>query len=228
MKRNTLLIDADDTLWENNVFFEKLIEDFITLVEPCGYSRAYIRHILNETERKNIRQYGYGVRSFGRSLEETYMKLADQMAKRETLAQIHVRVGELERPPPKILDGVPETLAYLTGRHRLILFTKGEPAEQAAKVERSGLQGFFEFIEIVPETDHETYGGLVHKHKIAKTPGVLHGHTTRSDINPAMKIGLNAVYIPHQHTWTLEHEPVVAGSGKLVILPAFRELRGHF
>lgn len=63
MRRNTLLIDADDTLWENNVFFEKLIEDFITLVEPCGYTRAYIRHILNETERKNIRQYGYGVRS---------------------------------------------------------------------------------------------------------------------------------------------------------------------
>src|ERR1700747_3569873 len=65
MKRKTLLIDADDTLWENNVFFENLIEDFISLVEPSGYSRAYIRHILNETERKNIRQYGYGVRSFG-------------------------------------------------------------------------------------------------------------------------------------------------------------------
>jgi len=72
MRRKTLLIDADDTLWENNVFFEKLIEDFISLVEPSGYTRAYIRHILNETERKNIRQYGYGVRSFGRSLEETY------------------------------------------------------------------------------------------------------------------------------------------------------------
>ena len=72
MRRHTLLIDADDTLWENNVFFEKLIEDFIGLVESCGYTRAYVRHILNETERKNIRQYGYGVRSFGRSLEETY------------------------------------------------------------------------------------------------------------------------------------------------------------
>ena len=82
MRRNTLMIDADDTLWENNVFFEKLIEDFITLTEPCGYTRSYIRHILNETERKNIRQYGYGVRSFGRSLEETYLKLADQMVRR--------------------------------------------------------------------------------------------------------------------------------------------------
>src|SRR3954462_15495710 len=89
MRRHTLLIDADDTLWENNVFFEKLIEDFITLVESVGYTRQYVRHILNETERKNIRQYGYGVRSFGRSLEETYMKLAEHQAKRETLAQIH-------------------------------------------------------------------------------------------------------------------------------------------
>src|SRR5215472_15858824 len=189
MRRHTLLIDADDTLWENNVFFEKLIEDFISIVEPYGYTRAYIRHILNETERKNIRQYGYGVRSFGRSLEETYLKLADQMARRETLALIHSRVIE---------------------------------------VERSGLQGFFEFIEIVPENDPQTYGGLVQKHKIVKTHGWMIGNSPRSDINPAMKIGLNAVFIPHQHTWTLEHEPVVAGSGKLVILPSFRELRAHF
>src|SRR5438552_14895080 len=149
MRRYTLLIDADDTLWENNVFFENLIEDFITLVEPCGFTRAYIRHILNETERKNIRQYGYGVRSFGRSLEETYLKLADQMAKRETLALIHSRVIDLERTPPKILDGVPETLAYLTERHRLILFTNGEPAEPPANVEPSGQAGLFQCSEIV-------------------------------------------------------------------------------
>src|SRR5260370_4586291 len=199
MRRHTLLIDADDTLWENNVFFEKLIEDFISIVESAGYTRAYIRHILNETERKNIRQYGYGVRSFGRSLEETYLKLADHMAKRETLALIHQRVVELERTPPKILYGVPETLAYLTQRHRLILFTKGEPAEQAAKVERSGLHGFFEFIEIVPAQNPETYGALLRKHKIGKTQHWVIGNSPRSDINPAMKTGLNTAYIPHQH-----------------------------
>ena len=150
------------------------------------------------------------------------------MARREILAEIHNRVVELEGTPPKILDGVPETLAYLTNRHRLILFTKGEPAEQAAKVERSGLQGFFEAIEIVAEKDAKTYSLLVNKHKIVKTQGWMIGNSPRSDINPALKIGLNAVYIPHQHTWQLEHEPVMAGPGKLVIVPAFRELRGHF
>src|SRR5260370_30606989 len=110
MRRNTLMIDADDTLWENNVFFEKLIEDFITIVEPCGYTRAYIRHILNETERKNIRQYGYGVRSFGRSLQETYLKLADPMVRRATLPPIHRRVTQLEPTPPKNLNAGPRTL----------------------------------------------------------------------------------------------------------------------
>src|SRR5437588_9934225 len=129
MRRHTLLIDADDTLWENNVFFEKLIEDFISVVEPYGYTRAYIRHILNETERKNLRQYGYGVRSFGRSLEETYLKLDDQMASRGIRAQSHRRVIGFERTPPNFLDGVPDTLGRLTERHRVGRCSKGEPAE---------------------------------------------------------------------------------------------------
>src|ERR1700674_4579990 len=140
MPRETILIDADDTLWENNVFFEQTIEEFLTLLEPFGYPREYARHILNETERRNIRQHGYGVRSFAHSLEDTYMKLAGNAARREMVQEIERMVSELETTPPHIMDGVPETLAYLAGHHRMILLTKGEAAEQAAKVERSGLQ----------------------------------------------------------------------------------------
>src|SRR6202163_1166090 len=136
MPRESILIDADDTLWKNNVFYTNTIEEFLTLLEPFGYPREYARHILNETERRNIRQHGYGVRSFGRSLEDTYMKLAGHQAQRATVEAIHYRVGELERTPPSILDGVVETPDYLAERHRFILFTKGAPAAQAARVER--------------------------------------------------------------------------------------------
>ncbi len=228
MPRHTLLIDADDTLWENNVFYEKTIDHFISLAEPLGYSREYIRRILNETERRNIRQHGYGVRSFGQSLEQTYMKLAGNLARREILAQVARMVSELEQTPPQILDGVPETLAYLSERHRLILFTKGEPAEQAAKVERSGLQRFFEAIEIVSEKDVTTYQGLVKQHRIVKSHGWMVGNSPRSDINPALQVGLNAVFIPHPATWALEQTEVVSGAGKLLILSSFRDLRQHF
>jgi putative hydrolase of the HAD superfamily len=157
MARHTILIDADDTLWENNIFFEKTIDHFITQLEHLGYTREYIRHILNETERRNIRQHGYGVRSFRRSLEETYLKLAGNAAKRELVKEIERMAAELEATPPHILEGVPETLAYLAKHHRLIMVTKGEPAEQAAKVERSGLQPYFDSIEIVLEKDPSLY-----------------------------------------------------------------------
>ena len=228
MARQTLLIDADDTLWENNIFFEQMIESFLDRVEPLGFSREYIRHILNETERRNIRQHGYGVRSCRRSLEETYLKLAGNLAKREIVREIEEMAEQLEQTPPHILDGVPETLAYLSERHRLILLTKGEAAEQAAKVERSGLQKFFEAIEIVPEKDHPTYERVVNHFRVVKSHSWMVGNSPRSDINPALRIGLNAVFIPHSATWELEKTQLESGTGKLLILATFREMRGHF
>jgi putative hydrolase of the HAD superfamily len=228
MARHTLLIDADDTLWENNIFFEKAIDDFISQLEHLGYTREYIRHILNETERRNIRQHGYGVRSFRRSLEDTYLKLAGNSARREIVKEIERMARELESTPPHILDGVPETLVYLAKHHRLILLTKGEAAEQAAKVERSGLQPYFDAIEIVLEKDSGTYDRMIEQFKIVKSHGWMVGNSPRSDINPALQSGLNAVFIPHSATWELEKSELESGTGKLLILAAFRELRTHF
>jgi putative hydrolase of the HAD superfamily len=228
MARQTLLIDADDTLWENNIFFEASIESFISQLEPLGYTREYSRHILNETERRNIRQHGYGVRSFGRSLEETYMKLAGNAAKREMVKWVTNLVSQMEKTPPHIMDGVPETLAYLSNRHRLILVTKGEAAEQAGKVERSGLQTHFEAIEIVAEKDGATYERIVKQFKVVKSNAWMVGNSPRSDINPALQVGLNAVFIPHCHTWELEKCEVESGLGKLLIVGSFGDLRAHF
>jgi len=228
MARHTIIIDADDTLWENNVFFDKAITHFVTQLEYLGYTPDYIRHILNETERRNIRQHGYGVRSFRRSLEETYLKLAGNMARREILKAIEQTAMELENTPPQILDGVPETLAYLAKRHRLILLTKGEAAEQAGKVERSGLQSYFDAIEIVPDKNSSIFQRLIEQFKIVKSHGWMVGNSPLTDINPSLQAGLNAVLIPHAATWASDKAHVESGTGKLLILSGFRELREHF
>jgi putative hydrolase of the HAD superfamily len=228
MARQTLLIDADDTLWENNIFFEKTIDKFVAQLEHLGYTLEYVRHILNETERRNIRQHGYGVRSFYRSLEETYLKLAGNSARREIVKEIEKMTVELENTPPHIMDGVPETLAYLSKHHRLIMLTKGEQAEQAAKVERSGLLSHFDAVEIVLEKDASTYERMIEQFKVVKSHGWMIGNSPRSDINPALQAGLNAVFIPHPATWELEKAEVESGSGKLLILSGFRDLRSYF
>ncbi|HLW82142.1 MAG TPA: HAD family hydrolase [Candidatus Acidoferrales bacterium] len=228
MARQTILIDADDTLWENNIFFEQTISRFLDCLSHLNFAPEYCRHILNETERRNIEQHGYGVRSFRRSLEDTYLKLAGGMARKEVVQEIEKMAIELEGTPPRILDGVPETLSYLSERHRLILLSKGEAAAQAAKVERSGLASYFEAVEIVPEKNLETYERAVEQFKIVKSNGWMVGNSPRSDINPALQAGLNAVFVPHHATWVLEHEELSSGAGKLILLTSFRELRAHF
>jgi putative hydrolase of the HAD superfamily len=224
----TLLVNADDTLWENNVYFERTIERFLALVEPFGYAHGYARHVLNETERLNIRQHGYGVRSFVRSLEETYAKLGGKLVQRRGLDEVSALVADLERTPPRVLDGVPETLKYLASRHRMILVTCGEPAEQAGKVERSGLQGFFEAIEIIVEKTAQSYEELVQKHHVVKMHGWFVGNNPRSDILPALQAGLNAAFVPHGPTLEREPTELRSGSGKLLIVADFRALRDHF
>jgi putative hydrolase of the HAD superfamily len=228
MPRMSILVSADDTLWENNVYFERMIDRFLNLVEPFGYARGYARHVLNETERINIRQYGYSVRSFARSLEETYVKLAGEMKQARDLRDVAELVAELEVTPPRVLEGVPETLQYLGERHRMILVATGEQAEQAGKVERSGLQGFFDAIEIIPEKTAESLDQLVERQHVVKSHAWLVGNSPRSDILPGLQAGLNVAFIPHEENWEREQMELPSGMGKLLIVSSFRDLRDHF
>jgi len=64
----TLLIDADDTLWENNIYFERAIARFISFLNHHEYSAEQVREILNDVERENIVTHGYGLHSFAHAL----------------------------------------------------------------------------------------------------------------------------------------------------------------
>ena len=70
----TLLIDADDTLWENNIYFERAIARFISFLNHHEFSPEQVREVLNDVERECIVKHGYGLHSFRRSLvlEEVY------------------------------------------------------------------------------------------------------------------------------------------------------------
>ena len=45
-----LLIDADDTLWENNIYFEDAFEEFVDYLKHSSMSAAEIRTVLDEIE----------------------------------------------------------------------------------------------------------------------------------------------------------------------------------
>ena len=223
--RYHLLMDADDTLWENNIYFEQAIHAFMTFLNHSRLSREEVRAVLDEVERL----MGYGSANFTKSLVETYRRLAEQDLQDEDVQQVRQFGERIRAQPLQLLEGVRETLAYLSSRHDLFLLTKGEIEEQQLKVERSGIEGFFRQVVIVPEKDIATYHRVVSELRVDPQHTWMVGNSPRSDINPALAAGLNAVYIPHPHTWRLEHEEVQrAGEGRLLTLSTFADLRTYF
>src|ERR1700740_1599422 len=204
----TLLIDADDTLWENNIYFERAIARFISFLNHHEFSPEQVREVLNDVERECIVKHDYGLHSFAHALVDTFERLSVEPVTPELHVQIHSFAHTIAEQPHENLPEVPETLQYLSERHHLILMTKGAFAEQTGKVERSGLKQYFDAVEIVPEKDEAVYRSVVAKYELANDTTWMIGNSPKSDINPALSAGINAVFVPHGATWILAHDEV--------------------
>ena len=226
----TLLIDADDTLWENNIYFERAIAKFISFLNHREYSSEMVRLVLNDVERESIVRHGYGLHSFAHALVETFERLSVDPVTPGLHERIRSFAHQIAGHPIEVLPGVPETLQYLGERHHLILMTKGNPAEQSGKVERSGLKEYFSAVEIVAEKDESTYRSVIAKYALPADATWMVGNSPKSDINPALAAGLHAIFIPHGNTWILEHEEVAAvpAPQQLLVIDRFGDLREHF
>ncbi len=226
----TLLIDADDTLWENNVYFERAIAAFISYLNHHEYTSAEVRLALNAVERETILVHGYGLTSFTRSLVTCFERLSPAPVTEEKSQRILGFARSIAEQELELLPGVAETLAELAGRHRLILMTKGNQAEQADKLARSGLSSHFSAVEIVQEKDPATYRAVIARHELAPHTSWMIGNSPKSDINPALAAGLHAVFLFHKDTWVLEHaslDPAPEGQ-QLLELDSFDKLRAIF
>jgi putative hydrolase of the HAD superfamily len=227
-KGQHLWIDADDTLWENNVYFEQAFADFVDYLRHSSHSAAEVRSILDEIEHVNNRIHGYGAANFARNLEQCFERLSERGVTDEDRAHIRRLGDELARHPIELIDGVTDTLAYLSARHDLMLCTKGNPGEQQAKIDRSGLAGHFRHIRIVREKDTACYRSLIAERGVDEARCWMVGNSPKSDIHPPLEAGIGAVFIPHEHTWHLERAEIPAGHERLLVLERFEDLQRHF
>jgi putative hydrolase of the HAD superfamily len=202
----TLLIDADDTLWENNIYFERAIAAFISYLNHKEYSHEQVREKLNEVERENVRLHGYGLVSFRRALVTCFEGLTIGPITPEKHDRIMSFAQSIADQEIELLEGVAETLPVLASRHKLILMTKGNEVEQVDKLARSGLRKHFTAVEVPKEKDPNAYREVCAKYALTQDTTWMIGNSPKSDINPALACGLHAVYIHHPHTWVLEHE----------------------
>ena len=229
MKRLSLLIDADDTLWENNIYFERAFDAFCDFLDHSALTPPQVRDVLNEIELVNAKIHGYGSMNFGRNLQQAYQHLAEREINDDDLRHVLALAQRILEQPIELIEGVEETLGYLSERHELTLFTKGNPDEQRMKVDRSELGRYFAHTAIVKEKDAAAYSRLVTERELARDSTWMIGNSPKSDINPALEAGLNAVLVPHPHTWVLEHQDLrESGDGKFLRVERFADLRLHF
>jgi putative hydrolase of the HAD superfamily len=225
-----LLIDADDTLWENNIYYERAIAAFISYLNHHAYSPAEVRKTLNAVEGDTILSHGYGLPSFTHALLTCFERLSPAPMTEEKRQRIMGFARAIAEQEIELLPRVDETLAQLATRHRLILMTKGNIAEQSGKLSRSGLSTYFSAVEIVPEKDPAAYREVLQRHELATQTSWMIGNSPKSDINPALAAGLNAVFLVHKDTWILEHatlDPAPPGQ-QLIELGSFAKLSSIF
>jgi putative hydrolase of the HAD superfamily len=181
-----------------------------------------------ETERLNIPRYGYGSRAFALTVVQSFRALAPEEDP-ETIERLRSLAHSIfERDQLELRPGVRETLSTLAHHHQLVLVTKGDREEQEWKVECSGLRAYFHRVEVVDEKNVQTYRALIDRLGLVPSRTWMIGNSPRSDINPALAAGLNAVFVPHPQTWELELEDVVDGGDRLVLVETLVEVLALF
>jgi putative hydrolase of the HAD superfamily len=209
----TLAFDADDTLWHNERHFRLTEDRFAALLKDHAPAQ-HLRERLLDSERRNIHHYGYGSKSFTLSMIETAIEVTGGRAPNAVIAEIMAAGRDLLAYPVECFEGVAQTLAALKSRYRLIVITKGDLFDQERKLASSGLDPFFDAVEIVTEKTPDTYRKLFARHGPGPERAMMVGNSLKSDILPALEAGSFAVYVPHELTWALEHAEEPAGQAR--------------
>ena len=220
-----LIFDADDTLWDSNIHFLEAEARFVAELVVAGAGEAAaVRATLRRRELEIIGSHGYGREPFVVLMRTVAADVAPPGERAAIGAAVERIAEDFLARECALLPDVEQTLAELAARHHLTLFTKGQPREQMRKLDRSGLRRHFSHVEVPSEKDEAAYRRLVEAAGLDRARTFMIGNSPRSDINPASRAGLRAVFIPHPHTWELEHEEVDLNDERVIVITNFRVL----
>jgi len=202
-------LDADDTLWDNEIFFRRTEKHFCQLLLPYNKAINTLAE-LTKTERKNMDLYGYGIKAFILSMIETAIHISQGQISGKEIAQIIQFGREQLRYPVRLLEGVEETLQQLSTDYRLILVTKGDLLDQNYKLDQSGLRKQFHHIEIMYDKTPLQYKRMLRRIDVEASHFLMIGNSIKSDILPPLELGAYAIHVPFHTTWEYEiaEEPI--------------------
>ena len=196
--------DGDDTLWHNEAIFSMTQANFAALMEPYVEDEDLADRLF-ATEMRNLRLFGYGVKSFTLSMIETAIELSHGRVTAHEIQSIVDAGRSMLEHPVELLEGVEAAIDAVSERYAVMLITKGDLFDQESKLARSGLGERFDAVEIVAEKNETCYRRILTQRGIAADRFVMVGNSGRSDILPTLALGSWAVHVPYPLLWTHEH-----------------------
>ncbi len=203
MKFELIAFDADDTLWENESLYARAQARFRELLARY-HPPEWIDARLYETEMRNLAHFGYGVKAFTLSMIETAIELTEGQICGEDIKFLIDQGKQMLTAEIVLLEHAAETVARLSQAYSLMLVTKGDLLDQESKIKRSGIQTYFEHIEIVSDKTPQSYAHVLQEHGVQPKNFLMIGNSLRSDVLPILELGGNAVYVPYEMTWMHE------------------------
>jgi len=125
---SVLIFDADDTLWENNIYFEHAFDDFVEFLAHSSLTPPQVRDVLNEIELVNSKIHGYGSRNFGRNLQQAYQHLAEREIRPDDLGHVMSLAERILEQPIELIEGVDFDAFAVAQQHGLAEVFVGQAA----------------------------------------------------------------------------------------------------
>lgn len=225
-KIKVIAFDADDTLWANESHFQDIEAEFCRLL--AGYLPAEkVSEILYQTEMQNLGIYGFGIKSFTLSMIESALIISQNEIAPQCIEQIIAYGKKLLNMPVELLPDVKHVLNTLNGKYRLVVATKGDLLDQERKLKRSGLQTYFDHIEIMSDKQLADYARLIKQLGCAPDEFLMIGNSLKSDIMPVLELGGKAAYIPFHVTWAHEQADEAIAHPDFIKLNRLTDILSH-
>lgn len=203
-------VDWDDTIAENIAHFvrvetemSRLIGAALNMPPPEVYAAGRRWDLAIAREMGLVRQ------SFPTGWTRCYEELCQQAGRQPDAAlrqEIWQMADAVYDQKQAVVPGARDTLRWLRrSGFELTLWTAGEPATQRRKVQRAGLAGLFHRSVVVPHKDAALLGAALGPRDRSRTAVI--GNSARSDVAPALELGVLAVHIPVE-TWAYDEHPL--------------------
>jgi len=207
-----IIFDGDDTLWKTQELYDAAKRHFVTLLRAQGFFEPNIINILDEIDVRQVKSKGFVIDRFQDSMIKTYVFLCE-LEQRQSNQEINVAIKSICTPllgSHQLYKDAINVLQSLSFHYSLVLATKGDILAQKEKINQLGVHQFFKQIYILAQKTELEYSQIIDDQRIRKDNVWVVGNSVKSDINPALRLGLRAILIS-RGSWLYEEDLLLCG-----------------